>query len=497
MSTHVDMELGSRFPDRPTRTMASVRLGETSSLLRSRRGSRMNFGGTEFDGRNRGVLGSVFTKPKPKRVHEGNVEQRSWLYDTLDPKSNSGSAKFYKYSMSALILLNMLVFVIATDDSINAKYSGLFYVVEGVTSVLFLIDYICRLIVITEHKHFSDPVWGRIRYLFTPIAVVDAISTFPFFIEIIFSTNLPLTTPLRLFRLTRILKTETVSDAISSAWRVMVFNKDILVVALILCLILTLITSTLLYYFQPQHKGHQEFESIPATIFLSVLMLTGQGGPDGDLPWYTKMIVMMTAIFSVAMFAIPASMLTWGFEAEAERLAKRSHEMKKKEAKISQGLLPPEEASSDSDDDFGRWFFRGEPTSDEEEWDEYANVILGSSDGSEDGGGEGDLSVKIPATVEEFRVLQKAKDLLMSLNLETPSYEGIEEVKSLAREIQSDNAAQAASTAPIAQIQAELAEARADISALRTSIEALTAQLQNQNPDPSRPLFNVDEGLEA
>jgi len=315
------MELGSQFPDRVTRTMASVRLGETSSLLRSRRGTRSHFGATEFDGRNRGVLGSVFTKPKPKQVHEGNGEERSWLYLTLDPKSNSSSAKFYKYSMSALILLNMFVFVISTDDSINDQYSGLFYIVEGVTSVLFLIDYVCRVIVITEHKHFSDPVWGRyatsdeitvtvgrfrvlsdqtqklnkttflldrINYLLTPIAVVDAISTFPFFLEIIFSTNLPLTTPLRLFRLTRILKTETVSDAISSAWRVIVFNKDILVVALILCLILTLITSTLLYYFQPKHKGHQEFESIPATIFLSVLMLTGQGGPDGDLPWYTK-----------------------------------------------------------------------------------------------------------------------------------------------------------------------------------------------------------------
>eukprot|EP00189_Rhodosorus_marinus_P003088 CAMPEP_0113971316 /NCGR_PEP_ID=MMETSP0011_2-20120614/12174_1 /TAXON_ID=101924 /ORGANISM="Rhodosorus marinus" /LENGTH=440 /DNA_ID=CAMNT_0000986809 /DNA_START=139 /DNA_END=1462 /DNA_ORIENTATION=+ /assembly_acc=CAM_ASM_000156 len=440
--------------------MASVRLGETSSLLRSRRGTRSHFGATEFDGRNRGVLGSVFTKPKPKQVHEGNGEERSWLYLTLDPKSNSSSAKFYKYSMSALILLNMFVFVISTDDSINDQYSGLFYIVEGVTSVLFLIDYVCRVIVITEHKHFSDPVWGRINYLLTPIAVVDAISTFPFFLEIIFSTNLPLTTPLRLFRLTRI-----------------PYHLDV-----------TLLFST-------ETQGPPGVESIPATIFLSVLMLTGQGGPDGDLPWYTKMIVMMTAIFSVAMFAIPASMLTWGFEAEAERLAKRSHEMKKKEAKISQGLLPPEEVSSDSDDDFGRWFFKGEPTSDEDEWDEYANVILGSSDESEDGGG--DPSVKIPATVEEFRVLQKAKDLLMGLDLETPSSEGIEEVKSLAREIQGDNPAQTPATAPIAHIQAELAEVRADISALRTTIEALTSQLQQQNPNPGRPFFNVDEGLEA
>ena len=54
-------------------------------------------------------------------------------------------------------------------------------------------------------------------------------------------------------------------------------------------------------------------------------MLTGQGGPDGDLPWYTKAVVILTGLFSIGMFAIPASMLTWGFEAEAERCAKRTY----------------------------------------------------------------------------------------------------------------------------------------------------------------------------
>ena len=34
----------------------------------------------------------------------------------------------------------------------------------------------------------------------------------------------------------------------------------------------------------------------------------------------TQLIVVFTAIGSVAVFAIPASMLAWGFEAEAERL---------------------------------------------------------------------------------------------------------------------------------------------------------------------------------
>ena len=52
------------------------------------------------------------------------------------------------------------------------------------------------------------------------------------------------------------------------------------------------------------------------------MMLTGQGEPEGDMDSLTQVIVVFTAIGSVAVFAIPASMLAWCFEAEAERLIK-------------------------------------------------------------------------------------------------------------------------------------------------------------------------------
>ena len=84
----------------------------------------------------------------------------------------------------------------------------------------------------------------------------------------------------------------------------------------------------------PKHNGADDdaddFSSIPATFYLSILMLTGQGTPTGVLPWYTKVIVMLTAVFSVPIFVIPSSMLTWGFEAEAERLMRKKRETRKK-----------------------------------------------------------------------------------------------------------------------------------------------------------------------
>lgn len=144
--------------------------------------------------------------------------------------------------------------------------------------------------------------------MLTPSAVIDAVSTFPYFIQLVLRRELPYTTPIRCLRLARILKAERVAEATSSVWRVVSFNKEILIVAGIVALILTLVTATLLYYLQPK-KANQDFHSIPATMFMAVLMLTGQGGPDGDLPWYTKVrsVLDRTLPFPSKALSLPST----------------------------------------------------------------------------------------------------------------------------------------------------------------------------------------------
>jgi len=123
-----------------------------------------------------------------------------------------------------------------------------------------------------------------------------------------------------------------------SLWRVTWFNRHMLSTALLLDMMFMFFTATALYYFRPASTAVEDpdmadnFKSIGAAFYLSVLMLTGQGLPEGFvLPGYTKVMVMITAIFSVAVFAIPAGIITWGFEAEAERLAWKNRDEKKRQ----------------------------------------------------------------------------------------------------------------------------------------------------------------------
>ena len=134
-----------------------------------------------------------------------------------------------------------------------------------------------------------------------------------------------------------------------------------------------------------------DFNSLASTMYLSTLMLTGQGGPEGErkyftfyfliysilllyntklyfviiVPWYTKGVVLLTGVFSIGMFAIPASMLTWGFEAEAERVAKLTYNTKRRSRSP----------------DYDTWSYSSEDYSSDEE---YKKIITGANEEEDD-----------------------------------------------------------------------------------------------------------------
>jgi hypothetical protein len=109
-------------------------------------------------------------------------------------------------------------------------------------------------------------------------------------------------------------------------------------------------------------------------------MLTGQGGPDGEMPWYTKGVVLLTGVFSIGMFAIPASMLTWGFEAEAERCAQLANRKQKKTADTAENDNWSFSSDDYSTDEEYRRIIGGDGYSDDDDEDEEARQSFQSAD---------------------------------------------------------------------------------------------------------------------
>jgi Ion transport protein len=225
------------------------------------------------------VLRTLFT-PKPSDIED--LEQKhSSLYIMLHERSEAWHADIFKRFISTLIVGDLIAFVISTEPQIYEQYSVCFHVIEGVTSCIFLVEYIARISVCIENDKFAQhgPIIGRLRWMCTFHAIIDIMATIPFFIFLITGWNLPNFTYLRIFRVLRIMKTEAYSRAFSACYRVIYFNREILSVGILICLFLVVGSSVLLYYCRPPHGDQGNvlpFQSIPSTLYLSVLILTGQ-----------------------------------------------------------------------------------------------------------------------------------------------------------------------------------------------------------------------------
>ena len=341
--------------------------------------------------------------------------KHSWLHVLLHPHSRHPHAIRYQTFISNLILADVLFFVASTDPRWKSAHPHLFYYEEGLVSGIFLLEYLCRIYVAPEaHKYHNTNPWkARWDYMTTLPALVDAMAALPFFLELPTGLSLPNLTWLRFFRLLRILKTKSYVQSMETVWRVIYYNREILTVALNMCCLLVLTTSVLMYYLRPRHAeddddddDNGDFSSLLSTMYLSAMMLTGQGQPEGDLPWYTKGVVLLTGIFSVAMFAIPASMLTWGFEAEAERRAKRARQKYVASLQIEESDNE-EEDCDDSVSEFSYGNFISSSSSDGDTTDEeYLAIIAGGAEeeggGDENGGGDGSTGTQQDEVVKQL-----------------------------------------------------------------------------------------------
>jgi voltage-gated potassium channel len=284
---------------------------------------------------------------KKKKKQQQQQHRHSWLYSMLSPHSHQPQAEIFKRFIATVILTDMILFIMSTDprcisfflntnNNDNDDSEAFFHIAEGVVSGIFLVEYVARLTVITEQTRYAyHPIYGRLRYATTTFAGwIDLLATAPYFLEIGTGWNMPRVTILRVFRLFRILRTQSYMRAWDAVYRVVYYNSQILQVSALLCLFLVLTMAVLLYYFRPSDDdmttNDPNFDSMASTLYMSALILTGQGGPDGPLPIQTKLVVVLTSIVSVAFYSVPASMLVWGFEAEAERMAKRERRRQKK-----------------------------------------------------------------------------------------------------------------------------------------------------------------------
>ena len=241
---------------------------------------------------------------------------RRKLYLILEAQNYSGwLAKLDQFLLSILIVLDISCFILSTSPTLDRQYYLFFRGVAAFSTVVFTIEYILRLWLCTVERKFRHPFWGRVRYAFTPMAIIDFISTFPFYFLLVFH-NFAFLKTLRLLRLSRILKIGRHSKSVRSLVRVVVSKQEELLVTLSIISFLLIIASSLMFF--AEHEAQPEvFSSIPASMWWGVVTLTTVG--YGDIYPVTiagKLLGAGLACFGIGVFVLPAGIVASGFAKE-------------------------------------------------------------------------------------------------------------------------------------------------------------------------------------
>lgn len=236
------------------------------------------------------------------------------LYRILETSSGKrrGVSLVFNIALITIITLNAVAIVLHTVPEYNQRFARLFYDFELFSVGFFTVEYLLRVWVCVENDKYRHWFWGRLRYVFSTVAMIDFLAIVPFYFTL-FTTDLAIVRILRLFRIFRLFRISRYSHAFRMIGRVVTDKKEELVLSMAFVVFMLIIVSSVMYYVE--HPAQPDkFSSIPATMWWGISAMTTVG--YGDMHPITplgKFLGGIAAIMGIGLFALPTGILVSGF----------------------------------------------------------------------------------------------------------------------------------------------------------------------------------------
>jgi len=239
-----------------------------------------------------------------------NKKLRKRTFEILETaKEGDVISKIFDIFILILIFLNVIAVILETIEKISSQLGHFFNIFEVSSVIVFTIEYILRIWSCTTDVKFHDPVWGRVRFIFTPLALIDLMAILPFYLPMLIPLDLRFIRAVRLFRVFRLFKMGRYSDSLKTFGNVIKKKREELVISLFIVFVL-LVTASSLMYFVENRAQPEAFPNIPAAMWWGITTLTTVG--YGDVYPITPLGKLFGAIISllgIGMFALPAGIL--------------------------------------------------------------------------------------------------------------------------------------------------------------------------------------------
>jgi len=217
-----------------------------------------------------------------------------------------------------LISLNVICIVLESISELDLLYRTQFFAIEIVSTVIFALEYSLRLWSCVESETENKaPMKSRIKYVLSPLAIVDLLAFLPSILQLIFpGIDLRF---LRVLRLLRVFKLTRYFTSFELLLNVLYEErKNLAGIFFLLLVILTLAASAL--YLVERDIQQDKFGSIPQAMWWAIAALTTVGyGDVYPLSAAGKILGSLVTIVGIGMVALPSGILASAFSEQMRR----------------------------------------------------------------------------------------------------------------------------------------------------------------------------------
>lgn len=242
-----------------------------------------------------------------------------------------------------LIGLNVIAIILESEAGFHKQYETLLYRFEVFSIVVFTAEYILRVwsCVASRKQYAHNPVRGRLRYMLTPMALVDLVAIVPFYLAFFIPIDLRF---LRVLRLLRVFKLTRYSRAMHVLLSVLKEEASSLAAAFSILFVLLILAASGIYLIEHDVQP-DSFGSIMSSMWWAMATLTTVG--YGDVTPITtggRFFGGCITLIGMGMVALPAGILASAFSDQLHR--RREVYTEKLDDALKDGIVTQEERST-------------------------------------------------------------------------------------------------------------------------------------------------------
>lgn len=235
-------------------------------------------------------------KTKPEKFSPFREKLHEIIFEAETP-----AGKLFDIVLLIMIFLSIIVLMLESVPQYYIAHKNLFLTLEWVFTMFFTVEFFLRLYCVYSPK----------RYIFSFFGIVDLLSILPSYLTYFVPGmhSLMIIRGLRLLRVFRIFKLEGFIDQGNIIVRALIQSRNKIIIFSSTILILVSIFGSLMYLIE--HEVNSNFDSIPRSIYWSIVTITTVGygdiSPTTSLGQFVASIIML---LGYVIIAIPTGIVT-------------------------------------------------------------------------------------------------------------------------------------------------------------------------------------------